>query len=960
MTTWDTARQPTCRLIVSPPNSTECRGREPARALALRVRSNRRTQLFVRLVLSAPGGNDAHGASARFAVEWEDWQVLYFTRGHFYLPVEAPWPAFTEAVLEALDFGRPDTVLDFEPPQWVEAIPPLPINTNERLLEWFQYPPLWNPEEWTRVTDGSGANAEDGLRPNWFYATLEYVEGADLRHSVAVRKQFDADLRGVQALRLFTAIDPRCLLSVSAVIDGRDCRLLEGLEGRGRGVELRMTVQGRLLESICLQLDENPSAAGQSRGQTIGAQLRWLMLERAGADPASGNEVTGMPAVPDAGFRAGARLPIGLLFGQPDVAGLKERFSSGVPRRLFDELRAHAETTWDDAPERWVGSYMPVDWGDQGVERASAAVEQAGRWVTNMVYGGFVYALTGDERLGRAARRALLATVRTGHWVAGFPTRFAVGQPGYRAPFVEAHITEAVALCYDWIHDGLSPEERIEVVDAIFEKGVLWLDAYLRREGEGYLLKSNQGAVYFYGLLCGCLATGSRYPEAGVILERHIPWFRRMLRAYYHSDGSTDEGLNYWEYTSCYATGALALLALHFGLKPTEVAPPEFADTVKYVLHMRLPMTDGLAFLNIADGQSRAVKHAGSSLLFFARYYDSAPALWLWNRFFAGAHKADDPYFGSATIQYSTVALLSALWHIEGDPPDPVLPAVKRFKSPSSDRVVFHAGSAGAEWLVYFEAGPQTFMHTHMDKGSFLLNAYGEALVTEGGMIAYSDPSHIHLVHTFYHNVVTVRDRDQSYRDAEQAALITELHDEPEWSALTADLSASYRELRRYVRRLLFVRGSYLVVMDDLQSDEPGLAWRLHSVGEFAPAPEEGGAAARLSVSANGAGMEVVLAANVPITCQPGTVRSAAGLICHSLTVRPPSDARSFRIVGVLAPWSGGGSPASRTAVKCRSAPGVVELALRGEWGEDILACRLDGPEPDHPLSLHRNGRLLL
>src|SRR5690606_24593690 len=99
------------------------------------------------------------------------------------------------------------------------------------------------------------------------------------------------------------------------------------------------------------------------------------------------------------------------------------------------------------------------DWARQGIERSSSPNDDTHRMFSTLVYSAFAYAIEGDLRFGLAARRALLTVVRIDHWAAGFVARYPVGIRGYRATFVEAHTSQAAALCYDFIYPLLSVEE---------------------------------------------------------------------------------------------------------------------------------------------------------------------------------------------------------------------------------------------------------------------------------------------------------------------------------------------------------------------------------------------------------------------------------------------------------------------------------------------------------------------
>src|SRR5690606_30300390 len=161
----------------------------------------------------------------------------------------------------------------------------------------------------------------------------------------------------------------------------------------------------------------------------------------------------------------------------------------------------------------------------------------------------------------------------------------------------------------------------------------------------------------------------------------------------------------------------------------------------------------------------------------------------------------------------------------------PELPKQQLFRE--TDRLFWRTGSEYGDKLFFFEGGPQSFEHTHLDKGQFILEAYGESLATDPGTIDYSRPFSTLLKATKFHNVITVNGKDQSYKDASKAVIIRSLEERERYHFLHADLSNSYKELACYHRKILFVRPDYWLILDEADALEAGLEWNLHSKGSY-------------------------------------------------------------------------------------------------------------------------------
>jgi|GEM_PF-1497853 len=978
MITWHTGKQRQLELpLVSCPGQPH--------ALAIPICADAASMLAVEAVLTSADRSSGYRAS--FVIEWVGEHRLQIPRSLFKPfgnPGEIGMPQ--QLTLTAGDAGFAGTVLTVGTPQWLEQAALVPANAGESFFENFTHPGFWDIAEWTPTHTGGT------FKPAYLYAELSVVPGAESPQPVVARsKRYALPIDGIQALLAAVAVDDLGAFSLILRIDGKEWRAVDRQQGCGDYEELRVPVRGRLLEQVTVELTSCAAWQAGEAERKINACLFWLIAEAEGADPAMSHEVYGCDdiAAPDvcdlrtdAAASASAAgeplLPVGFLFGPDSLRALREQVRQGIKGRMFAEMIAEVEDNLGYRPEDYVGTYMPVDWGKQGIERASSPNGETRRMYSTLVYTSFAYAVTGDKRFGLAARRALLATARIKHWAAGPVARIPVGLRGYRHPFIESHTSQAVALCYDFIYGLLSEAERQEVEDALFEKGVVWIDAFLRQNSEHLLkLKSNTGVVFALGLLYAALAAKRTHPQAEEIFERWSGWLlQRMMPAYYMQDGSTSEGFVYWEYTTHYAIEALLVIAGHRGCEPQDLVHAAFGQTMQYMLHMRSLSHEGLRFLPISDSRNEDFRFMGPPLLFFARYFDIDGGLRLWHDLYAGAHEPGSPFFGEPknTGQFTTNGLLALLLAQEREAPPSSLEQTRRFTE--SDRILWRSGTGVGDWLVFFEGGAQTFNHTHFDKGQFLLEAYGESLVSEPGMIAYSNPFHTALLDSQYHNVITAAGRNQTYEDAARAVVIRSLVSGDGYELLQADLSGSYKELRTYNRTLLFVRTRYVLLLDEVESDVSELQWHLHSKGAYREASrvlpgawnarEDAGEAAgedaggdggetageaadcrsdaavhRYEARAAKAGLHAAIVADQPLMAKIGTYMDGETLLSHHLALAADASSGRFTLAALLVPDRGlrqAGTVADIVVTAVRTANGA-SFTVSGSFGFDRVDC---------------------
>jgi len=916
--------------------------RENDRILSLTIQSNIKSLLAVDVMLMCP--DESNGYTLPILIEWEGVHTMHLRLGAF-RPVGNPQPAETAVRmrLRAGSASLPGTELELLDARWSAKMPLIPVNPRECLLDNFQSPLFWDNNDW-QLTEGAAiAQEERAIEQEWAYMKIWYVEKPGRPHSIAYTKRFDQPLDGFQALNIVTTIDRKAVFGLELRIDGVTVVALDSEQGSGDHVEFRIPLKGRLLESVTIKLAESPQWLGQSTNQEIAVYVRWLLLEREGADPGLRNEVKGMPPI------APPRLPeplpqptfpLGLLFDGRELRHLKCFIADGQGKRMYEEVLRAAERVKDYAPEPFVGTYVPAD-GGFAFNRVSAPARELGSFLTAMLYGSLAYLLSGDPAYAISARRSLLAVVRIEHWTLGMITRYPIGQQGYRFPMQEAHIVEPVALCYDMIYDLLTPEERELVVDAVYAKALCWSDLILRSHGDGFLLTSNQGPVYYLGFLYAALMTRHKYPEAERMLERNTEWFFRMAELYHKPDGSTNEGANYWLYGMLSMSTAFLI---HSRLRKTSVAdlvPASMKLAMDYLLHTRSLSSETLYFLPLADGDVKTVgQYLEGPVAFYAACLDDPGARWLWNEYYRDQPievRMNNP-MGQMLTSFLLALLLSPPLQAEAE--RPVLPSCKTF--PDCGRIMIRTGSARDDSLLLFEGGPQSFEHTHCDKGQFVLEAYGELLALDPGMISYSDPTARDLTRTGMHNVLTIGGRNQAYKDAARAAVVEKLHDEPMYAYICADLANSYRELTSYKRRIVFVKPHYVLVLDDIASAEAAsMEWNFHSVGKLRA---DG---ARASAVAARAGLELAFASSSPlafVTTETFGVRQKGDdpvCVCSNLIVSPQQPAREWQLAALLVPYRTGEGAADMPSIACvAAADGTYAFTATGAWGTDRIEWR--------------------
>ncbi|HEY1342885.1 MAG TPA: heparinase II/III family protein [Bryobacteraceae bacterium] len=417
--------------------------------------------------------------------------------------------------------------------------------------------------------------------------------------------------------------------------------------------------------------------------------------------------------------------------------------------------------------------------------------------------------IAGDAESRAAAKSALLAVAR---WSAWAPPWFAAHDQHTYYP--AGQLAGQAALAYDLLYADLSPAEREIVRRGIFEHGIQ--PPYEEYVADNRILANTSnwiGHTVGGGLLAAAAISGDGAPpNLDLYVNGLLAKLEDHLAASYLSDGSYGEGISYQEFDM--ETDALVLPALERVFGIDYWSRSHVKDSLWYAISTLAKPVSGS--LDMGDthnpaGRTIAPVVARSQNPVFRWFADHFPL--------ASMHDLLFPYEA-----------------LKAEPPPS--PGSRYFHD--KGMVVFRTGWSEDDVMLLYRAGPN-FNHNHADEGSFLLRALGENLVTEAGYSDYyKDPYYdSYFKQAAGHNTVLVNGDPASQEVADTLAFpaldeyprITNVLLSPSLDAVSSELRQVYRgTLRRFDRRLVFVKPDYLIVSDDLATGGPpaNFDWLLH------------------------------------------------------------------------------------------------------------------------------------
>ncbi len=411
-----------------------------------------------------------------------------------------------------------------------------------------------------------------------------------------------------------------------------------------------------------------------------------------------------------------------------------------------------------------------------------------------------MYRLTGDTRYAQRAKQEMLAVAAFADWN---PSHF----------LDVAEMTNACGIGYDWIYDQLSEEDRRTIRQAIVEKA--FKPAFAAYDKKEFWTKSNMNwsQVCAGGLTVGALAIADQEPEISrkMIDLAHQTIITPMKE--FAPDGGWDEGPGYWNYATSYNVFYLSAiesaLGTDFGLEKM----PGFSNTGSYHIQLTGP---GKLMFNFAD--------AGEA-------YESAPQMfWLARRFNVPTYAAWERANSAGHMN---------IFHLLWFNPDGDLNEVHDLPNATVfDRVnvgVMRSSFSDPDaWYVAFKGGDNGANHSHLDLGSFVLDAMGQRWALDLGPDDYNLPGYFGKQRFTYfrlmtraHNTLTFNGGNQ---DPKAKARIIWFDTKPERSAAIIDLSAGYGGQVR--RGVALIGGKQVLIQDEFsmpQDKELISQWNFHT-----------------------------------------------------------------------------------------------------------------------------------
>jgi len=502
------------------------------------------------------------------------------------------------------------------------------------------------------------------------------------------------------------------------------------------------------------------------------------------------------------------------LFYRPeDIAHLKE-LAAGQMSARWQALIEHADKLLDIPPDISEPPKYPegtvyksaewkkIWWGNR--VRAIAVADSAATL-------GFVYRLSGDEKYAGAARDLLVALTA---WDPEGSTQYRYND---EAAMPLLYMTSRA---YDWAYPALSAEDRAAVVEMMRIRGQQCFDHLAGRNHlwRPYASHSNR-AWHFLGELA--IAFHGDIPEADQWLDFAMTVFYTAYPVWSDPDGGWHEGVAYWSsYMNRFMYWAQTVRAA-FGIDVFD--RPFFQRVGDYGMYLLPPGTKTGGFgdqappvTSKAIGPLMAVFAAGARNPYWKWYADDVGADigGGYAGFLAAAHAQDleakpPTDRPSSTCFYGTgLAVLNT----------------NLLDGASNNQILFKSSPMGRQ------------SHGYNANNAFLLHLNGERVfLRTGKRDVYGSPHHQNWMwHSQSDNAILVNGEGQTKHSPKATGRITAFATSGAVDVVAGEAGASYENLDRWTRRIVFLKPDVIIIHDLLEAPEPStFQWSLHAPGAF-------------------------------------------------------------------------------------------------------------------------------
>jgi Heparinase II/III-like protein/Domain of unknown function (DUF4962) len=368
-----------------------------------------------------------------------------------------------------------------------------------------------------------------------------------------------------------------------------------------------------------------------------------------------------------------------------------------------------------------------------------------------------------------------------------------------------AEMTHGVALGYDWLYNVMSQTDRDHIRAGIKARG---LEEYKKRPKEWWNnAENNWNQVCNGGLITGCLAIAETDPNYALELIPNALKNMPVALKNYAPDGLWYEGPSYWSYATEYLSFGLSALQSALG-NMSNLDKSEGLSVTGTVPMICSSPTHG--FFNFADSGENSKADGSEAHFFLANLFNNANVSNYCHQVMKDRAMLAQPYH--------------VVWYKAPTTDAPARALDSYFKGKVEVVTMRSAWNDPNALWVGFKGGVNGSEHSHLDLGSFELEAGGVRWARDLGVDDYNLPGYwtmgvggqrwsYYRLNSFSHNVPVLGKKNQ-YELAKANFIQTDLNSAT--PSATVDLTEAYKEFSsKTTRKMSMVDSRKAVLIED-------------------------------------------------------------------------------------------------------------------------------------------------
>ena len=590
--------------------------------------------------------------------------------------------------------------------------------------------------EWTvGGTDGTGTRfVHAGNR-----AAVHWDRGGGC--VARLRRSPDLALEDYDHVHLCISLATTTQMTIRVCVDGKESTPISGARGTNVFEEYEGPVAGSRLEWLEIELEDESPRPGMAQVSWVGvlnAARRDRRRTRTGLDRDAFADL-----VKPLGETVSPAPTLGLFFGEDDLDALRRKVARAPYARVMAALREEARGYIGSRPWLGVGTHPNPFNPRCGRMEPRLEVDPLACRICS-----FVGLVDRDEELCRVAIDHALALAHCDWWVNDMLDTFP-GTTWQRPAFFHYRMGTNVAFAWDWAGSYLTEAGKAVIAQALLLKAMPGFYATFARYP--YVRTNNQGAYMSYGAIICMLALSHMWPLVTEPLETVVGWLDETMENYIGEDGGAHEGPGYVTSTLGHALVAYRAVARHRGVRLEEVAHPRLLKAADFVMAILSTCEPPGSTIHVTDGGRPGATIYRECLAGLVELSPGHPiAVLMANMLETGSVRETHATPGS---------VFNLVFGPETFPEGRAMPPVFRILEDVGMLCSCRPTPHGPVRLQCIGGKPGAG-HGHEDKGSFVLEAFGEEIAIDPGQLRYSDARMRTISFAQYHNLLAPDGRD--------------------------------------------------------------------------------------------------------------------------------------------------------------------------------------------------------